>query len=300
MKSARDWKEYYARERSALGEAGLLARLDHAEGWVDALLAALGHGGALVFPHTRLSVSGDLPAAVALAVVRSGRPEVLALGVLHGAREEDVALVQAARAGEVAAVEAMRRVHGPGVPDDAGHWEEEFSLDNFRALVDLAARRDGLPAPRVVCRYPFLTGPTPDNLPGMSELETLVVDGAALVATTDPIHHGIGYGLPPEECWPLEAAATSTLARAAVREGFRRLAARDYAAFLDHAATLRSDFRDVGPVLAHLLPRSVPLQVTLHNLRLVDYTEAIAAPPPTWVAAALATFHPAFSGHAEL
>ena len=298
MNSARAWKEYYARERAALGEAGLLARLEHAEGWVDPLLAALAHGGALVFPHTRLEVSGDLPAAVALAAVRSGRAEVLALGVLHGAREADAALVQAARAGEVAALGTLRRVHGPGVPDDARPWEEEFSPDNFCAPVDAAARRGGLPAPRVVCRYPFLTGSTPADLPGMDELAALVADGAALVATTDPIHHGVGYGLSPEECWPLEAASTTTLARAAVEEGFHRLAARDYAAFLEHAAALRSDFRDVGPVLAHLLPAG-PLHATIHDLRLVDYAEALASAPPTWVAAALASIGPLFTSHSQ-
>ena len=293
MKTARAWKEYYGRERAALGEPGLCARLEHAEGWVDPLLAVLAHGGALVFPHTRLEVSGDLPAAAALAVVRSGREEVLALGVLHGAREEDAPLVQAARVGNDPAARAiLRRVHGPGVPDDAGRWAEEFSLDNFGALLEAAARRDGRPAPRVVRRFPFLTGPTPADLPGMEELAALVAGGAALVATTDPIHHGVGYGMPPEETWPLAAASTATLARAAVEEGFQRLAARDYAAFLDHAATLRSDFRDVGPVLAHLLPAAT--HFAIHELRLVDYAEAFAADPPTWVAAALAAFSPPF------
>ena len=292
MKTARAWKDYYARERMTLGGEGLRARLEQAEGWVDPLLAALAHGGALVFPHTRLEVSGDLPAAVALAVVRAGREEVLALGVLHGAREGDAALVQAARAGDPAARATLRRVHGPGVPDDAGHWEEEFSLDNFGALLEAAARRDGRPAPRVVRRFPFLTGPTPADLPGVDELAALVARGAALVATTDPIHHGLGYGMPPEETWPLAAAATATRARAAVEEGFQRLAARDYAAFLDHAAALRSDFRDLGPVLAHLLPAAT--HFALHELRLVDYAEALAAEPPTWVAAALAAFSPPF------
>ena len=292
MKTARAWKDYYARERAALGGEGLCARLEQAEGWVDPLRAALAHGGALVFPHTRLEVSGDLPAAVALAVVRSGREEVLALGVLHGAREGDAALVQAARAGDPAARATLRRVHGPGVPDDAGRWEEEFSLDNFGALLEAAARRDGRPAPRVVRRFPFLTGPTPADLPGVAELAALVARGAALVATTDPIHHGLGYGMPPEETWPLAAAATATRARAAVEEGFQRLAARDYAAFLDHAAALRSDFRDVGPVLAHLRPAAT--HFALHDLRLVDYAEALAAEPPTWVAAALAAFSPPF------
>ena len=45
--------------------------------------------GALIFPHTKLRDSGCLPAAVARAVVASGRETVLAIGVLHGGREVD-------------------------------------------------------------------------------------------------------------------------------------------------------------------------------------------------------------------
>src|SRR5438105_133172 len=77
--SARWWKSYYARERSALN--------------LDALLEAatpisFPAGGALVFPHTLLTASGRQVASVARAAALTGR-DVLALGVLHGARELD-------------------------------------------------------------------------------------------------------------------------------------------------------------------------------------------------------------------
>ena len=71
-------------------------------------------GGALVFPHTRLEATGDMVAAVALAVVRSGCEEVLALGVLHGAWVEDAELVRRAREGDAEA-RAVEVVDDPDV-----------------------------------------------------------------------------------------------------------------------------------------------------------------------------------------
>ncbi len=108
MKNAAQWKQFYAEERATLGQVGLGARLDRAPD------VARPPGGALVFPHTRLSVSGDLTAAVARAVVRSGAPEVLALGVLHGGVQSRAEEVARARAGDLAARSALRRVHPAG------------------------------------------------------------------------------------------------------------------------------------------------------------------------------------------
>src|SRR5262249_19279721 len=142
--------------------------------------------GALVFPHTLLAFSGELVAACALACVHSGRDTVLALGVLHGAREADAPLVARARAGDREARAQLRRVHGPGAARADGRWQEEFSLDGFAALLELAARREGRAPPRLVARFPFLVGETPEDLPGLDELRALVGSGAALVATADP------------------------------------------------------------------------------------------------------------------
>ena len=79
-KTARAWKAYYARERDDLGDAGMRALFDRAS------RIALPTEGALVFPHTKLRVSGHLVASVARAVIESRVDEVIALGVLHGAR----------------------------------------------------------------------------------------------------------------------------------------------------------------------------------------------------------------------
>src|SRR4051794_21158796 len=133
MLGAREWKEFYRQERESLGDAGLLALFDRAP---KVVAPSAGHG-ALVFPHTRLSASGHLIASAAAAIVDSQCETVLAIGVLHGRDRGDA---------------SRRKIYGPEVED------EEFSLDNFQALVELAAKRARRRPPRVVARYPFLTG----------------------------------------------------------------------------------------------------------------------------------------------
>jgi hypothetical protein len=261
--------------------AALLDRADELE---------LPKKGALVFPHTRLAASGQLVAAVARAAVRSGREEIVALGILHGCREADASLVRRAREGAPGARASLRRVHGPGMPNDAGHWSEEFSLDGFLALVELAAKREKRSPPRVTVRYPFLVGDAPGDVPGVDDLRARVDAGALLVATADPIHHGAGYGAREEDRLPREDPQTLEFARWTIDRGFGLLAARDYGSFLRHAAEVRSDFRDTGPVMAWLIDPKRPLGVEVLDLILVDYSEALGTPPPTWVAGALARF----------
>jgi hypothetical protein len=286
VKSALDWKQYYRAEREALGPDRLLGLLDRAPE------VTLPERGALVFPHTRLAESGTLVAAAALAVVRSGRGEVLALGVLHGGREQDRALAQAARKGDEAATRELRRVHGPGAPDDDGRWVEEFSLDGFEALLGAAARREGRPAPIVTARFPFLTGAEPATLPGIDELVAIARRGAAIVATADPVHHGAGYDTPDRV--PLDRAAAH--ARALIRRGLDDLAAGELERFLGDAAVARSDFRDSGPALVHVLRAlggRALLRASIHDLAVVDYASALDAADPTWVAGALISIEPA-------
>jgi hypothetical protein len=286
VKAAREWKEFYARERAELGEAGLAALLDRARP-LD-----VPKSGALLFPHTRLVASGELAAAVALAVVRSGCEEVVALGILHGGRESDAELVRRAREGAPQARAVLRRVHGPEVDGDGGYWSEEFSLDGFCALVDVAAKRAGKRSPRIITRYPFLVGESPGDLPGMADLRRRVEAGAALVATADPIHHGAGYGAREEDRLPREDPQTLEFARWTIERGFQMLADRDYGGFLRHGAEVRSDFRDTGPAMAWLIDPSKPLDAEILDLLLVDYAQALSAPAPTWVAGALARFTP--------
>lgn len=286
--TALQWKRLYAQERTSLGDSGLHALLDAAEQLE--LSACQG----VVFPHTRLEASGELSAAAALWALAQGFDRVLALGVLHGGRQSDAQLVTQARAGDASARQALRRVHGEGAPEDGGVWTEEFSLDNFFALLGAAARRKGVNAPQVIARYPFLVGDRPADVPGMEELERLRVDGVPVLATTDPIHHGAAYGTPPVQRRDRTDARTFEFATKAVAQQFALLEEQRYADFQAAAATFNSDFGDVGPALAHLLGGGVIFK--LERLRLVDYSQALNAAVPTWVAAALASVRGKASG----
>jgi len=259
VKSAAEWKRFYADERERLDLDALFAR---------APSVSL-EKGPLVFPHTRLAASGHLVAAVARAIRESGADRVLAIGVLHGARECDADLVARARAGDPDARGALRRVHA-----DGGHASEEFSLDNLRALV---------PKTELVERYPFLVGDDPASLPGIDELARLA-EKMPVVATTDPIHHGVGYGT--SDARDARDPTTRKWAHETVVAQLEALSERSYEKFATLCAEARSDFRDVGPVLAHLF---APFEHELVSMDLVDYAEALGAIPPTWVAAALVT-----------
>jgi hypothetical protein len=260
----RQWKDFYARERASLGEAGMSAILDRAPS------IQLPAGGAIVFPHTRLTASGELIAAAAKAAVDCGRDTILALGVLHGRSD---------------AGPAARRVHGQGIAEDAGLWRDEFSFDSFMEFVELYARRVGRSPPRVVARFPLLVGDEPNSLPGLDELRDLVGHGAALLATTDPIHHGAGYSTPAAEQLPRDDARTLDFARSCISGAFVLLSGRMFESFQTHASLYKSDFRDVGPVLATLLPKHFRFEIS--DLRLVDYADVLSSADPTWVAAAL-------------
>jgi len=276
MDSAWAWKQFYAAERERLGRGRLLAMVD------GAAPLDLREGGAIVIPHTRIEVTGDQIASAVATVLASDAERVLALGVLHGARRADRELVAAARAGEGNARAAARGVH-----DEDGLAAEEFSLDGFVEMLTLAADAAGRRSIDVVCRYPFLAGDDPASLAGIDELERIFGDGALLVATTDPIHHGHAYGTPAADCLHADDPATMISARSAIEDQLAALSDHRFDEFADLTDQHRSDFRDTGPVLTHLIGRG--FQSEIHDLSLVDYAGVLDAPSPSWVAGALIT-----------
>ena len=290
--SAYQWKAFYEEERRELGDAYLRQLIQQAR----SSTIHLPRPGALIFPHTYLRSSGPLIAAVALACVRAGCETVLALGVLHSARLADRDDVNAARAfqsnqpgGSQEALNKLRRVHGPGVPGDNHHWAEEFSLDSFAKLLELAAEEEKRPMPKLVHRYPFLVGNDSRSMPGFEELRMLVDQGAALVATGDLIHHGVVYRTAPEDVKAADSPETIQEARKAIEEELALLGCGNINGFLDHAKHWKSDFRDPGATLAGLLG---PFEAQVLELKLTDYQQTIEADGPTWVASALAMITP--------
>lgn len=272
MDSAFAWRRYYTAERRRMGDAALRRLID------DAAPLAGPRPRAIVVPHTRLEVTGAQIATAVATVVESGADRVLALGVLHGGRRVDRDEVALARAGDPSARRRLRGVH-----DESGLASEEFSLDGFRELLHLAVGDDV----DLVARYPFLVGDDPAGLPGIEELEALVDRGAFLVVTTDPVHHGHAYGTRASECLDPAAPATLDRARSVIGDQLRALSEHRFGEFAELTERHRSDFRDTGPVMAHLVGRG--FEPTVHDLALVDYAAALDAPSPTWVAGALVT-----------
>ena len=275
MDSAAAWRRFYHDERTRLGPDVLSEAVEQARP------LTVRSGGAIVIPHTRLEVTAPQIGAAVATVLASGTERVLAVGVLHGGRREDRELVAAARRGDTDARDRLRGVH-----DEDGVASEEFSLDGFAEMFRLATARLGRPV-EMIRRYPFLVGDDPSSLPGFDELRQLVDDGAMLVVTTDPVHHGRAYDTPPAECRDPDAPATLDHARSLIDAQFAALAAYDFARFGALAEECRSDFRDTGPVMAALVGPG--FDATVHRLDLVDYAAALDAPDPSWVAAALAT-----------
>ena len=285
MPTARWWKDFYAAERSAVGERGFDGMFERAPP-LD--MAA---GEALIFPHVRLSTCGPQVAAVARAVVDSGCDSVLALGVLHGGGARDAGQMKLARAGDPVAAARLRRVHGPGVAGDEGAWEDEYSLDGFEALLAHAARRAGRAAPRLIARYPLLVGAHPDDLPGLDDLRRHRASGAALVATGDHVHHGAAYGTPLARRIAVDDGAATSLARRTVEASLHLLAQGHVAGFLRLAAEQASDFRDPGAVMTRLM--GDPWEPRCLDVRVADYADVLGGESPCWVASVLAAMTPA-------
>ncbi|MBN2170536.1 MAG: hypothetical protein JW819_04345 [Candidatus Krumholzibacteriota bacterium] len=279
-----DFKARLAAQRDALGEDGLARLLD--AGRARDLAPVLGEGGALIFPHASLPVCGHLTAAVVHACLDCGAGTVLALGVLHGLTAELREARERVAAGGDPGGEPLRGVQGPGL-HGRRDWEREFSLDGFRYLWEAAAAQRGS-APRLVLRYPFLAGGRPADLPGMAELADLA-RGAAVVATADPFHHGVGYGDAPGASLAPEAGGLA-LARQRIVESLALLRAGDHAAFERQCVAVKSDARDTGQVLRHLRG---PLAGELLDLVADDMSGPYGAPAPTWVAGALIALRPA-------
>lgn len=271
--------------------AALLAQSKASADEVDGLLGrgrawhlapTLREGGALIFPHVSLSVCGHHLASAIHACLDSGVKKVLAIGVLHALTDTlQAARVRVAQGGNVAEEESWG-IQGPGLMGRQD-WQNEFSMLHFQFLWHAECRRRGVKGPELIVRYPYLAGGRPHVLPGIDELRALVADGAAVVATADPFHHGLAYNDPPERALSAEAGGLD-LARTRIQEGLELLRVGDYWGYNQHCVDAKSDARDVGQVIRYLLG---PLQGEIHDLVAEDMTGPYGKPAPSWVAGAL-------------
>lgn len=324
-----DWKRFYADELNTPWGRELVhaAAARHAGG--DALIrAALQAGGIATFPHVTLRDSAEPLARLAQSIIASGRPHVVALGVLHGGtlppafRAERAALNGTGAAAwaafprfaggfmaQGAADTPFGRIEAGVWPAGASHIREdaellggEFSLDLFLAVLAAAAQQQGVRPPPVTRVYVSATR-DPDG--GFDVARALAADLRALidadtvcVATGDLAHIGHGY-MPPEQVAKLPSDLQ-------VLQVLQDQLAIDLQTL--HAAALRpegadaawalgtrwlSDQRHLLPVIAELVGRGA--RFDLLSLSLSDYANIKGQPAPCRVAAVLGVFRPSGS-----
>jgi hypothetical protein len=111
----------------------------------------------------------------------------------------------------------------------------------------------------------------------------------AVVATGDLVHYGHSY-TPPAEMDGMPADLDGHF-RARVEEMLALgLARRDAEAYAMASSELRSDQRNLMPVLAEVVGRGASARVL--SFRLTDYSEINGVPRPCVVASALVAFVP--------
>jgi hypothetical protein len=284
MRGIPDFRSEAMAAHARLGSEGAARLLDAGRRW--RLAPVLESGGALIFPHVSIDVCGHQTAAAVHACIDSGADAVVVLGVLHALTDElEEARRRVADGGDPSREKAWG-IQGPGLGGRTD-WEREFSLCHFTFLWGEEIARRGVGGPELIIRYPYLAGGRPDLLPGISELEELV-RRAVVVATADPFHHGIGYGDSPEEAVSPDGLGLA-LARRRISEGLRLLEEGDHWGYNKHCVRAKSDARDVGQVLRHLLG---PIDWRIIEIVADDTSEAYGAPAPTWVAGSLVELVP--------
>jgi hypothetical protein len=269
----------YRREHDEMGEQGTLERLERGREWD--LAPTLASGGVVVFPHAGVLDCGHQVAAAVHGCLDSGADRVIVISVLHAFTDEMDEARQRVSAGEDPSGFPFWGVQGPGL-DGRDEWTHDHALISWRHFWDAETERRGVRGPEVVERYPYLAGGHPERLPGIEELAELA-EGAAIVSTADPFHHGIGYGDPPERALAPDDGGLD-LARATIEEGIAILGRGDYAGYDAHCVQAKSDARDAGQVFRYLRGE---LRGEILDMAYTDAAELYESPDPTWVAAPL-------------
>jgi hypothetical protein len=274
----------YRAEHAEMGERGTLERLERAQEWK--LSPVLNAGGVLVFPHAGVLECGHQIAAVVQACLDSGAERVLVISVLHAFTDEMETARQRVAAGEDPSQWPFWGIQGPGV-SGRDEWRGDHALMSFRHFWAAETKRRGVKGPEVIERYPYGAAGKPERLPGMDELARLAEE-AVIVSTADPFHHGIGYGDAPENSLPPDEGGLD-FARRTIAQGMAILSRGDYWGYNQHCVQAKSDARDAGQVFRYLRG---PMQGSILDLTYSDAAALYHEPPPTWVAAALMTWHP--------
>jgi hypothetical protein len=274
--------DLYRKDHDNASQADIDDYFERAAQWD--LASVIESGGVVSFPHARLHDCGHQVAAAANAVLDSGADTCVFVSVLHSSSQDMEDARVAVAAGAPASEFESWGIQGPGI-DGRTDWTKDHAPTSFRFFIEHAAKRRGVPTPRVLERFPYLAGGRPDLLPGIDALAA-ECENAAVVTTADPVHHGIGYGDAPEDSLAPEAGGYE-MAHESIMAGCQLLERQDYWGYNQHCVTAKSDHRDAGQVLA-LLRGSMSGEVL--ELLACEFGDVYEAPPPSWVASPLIVY----------
>lgn len=280
--------DQYYNEPKVLGVQGMNAILDKGKKWAPELANTLNAGGAAVFPHTFLSQCGYQIAAAVHAILDSGADQALVLGVLHPMSESLMQARSKELNKEDISNEPSRGIFGPDI-DPTGCLNKEFSLDLFKILFDFEVKRRGIRPPKLIERYPSLVNRAPADLPGIKELQQIAKD-AVIVATDDMCHHGVGYGVSPENAYEIDEEGYH-FAKKLIEDGYELLKKDDYSGYFFHWMNPLGigDPTDTTIVLKYLLGKA---SMDILDLKLVDVSSLFENDiAPSWVATTLVKFN---------
>lgn len=286
-----DWTKIYEEIRMSLTNDQIYSILDRGIDLVSQsdLINTLSEGGTAIFPHCDIRECGDQIAAVVhaslSACAKTGKNQILLIGVMHALTDTLKKARQREREENIMN-DPCRGVFGPGLANEE-LFGKEFSLDSFVFLLEQAAKRNGIQAPTVIIRYPYLVYGEPESLPGMEELKQLAKE-SIVVATGDLCHHGTAYTSSIHQAsdkkWALSEEGYH-FAYKTIEKNLELLAQDNLLAYRKYCFETISDTFEVGQTLRFLLG---PLKGYIRDLKLVDVSNIFPdKPKPNWVATTL-------------
>ena len=271
MKRKRNWKAFYQRERVAMSGEILRQAAAH-EGHsprVMELAGIMARGGVLSFPHTFLRDNLANYLDICAALYKSGRTNLVYLGVLHSNDERAI--------------------------------KKEFSLDNFehvlkayrqsRGLLTLPVRTKVFPLPALGVMVSDEWSKYLKHLRALKEdVRSVCTPGTAVLATGDPCHYGHGYAAFHPVPLPVEQRPEQML-KTRIQDALATLFEDNYYwNFVLKSRELLSDQTSVAILISELLGPKAKHRI--FDLKFSDYSVTLSAKQPTLVASVLYSVSP--------